>query len=60
MGGGNDECEIIQEQVITNGAWHFFFVVTAGLLKRTRIIEQIPRHSDIEENLARNISKNLS
>ena len=26
----------------------------------TGIIEQIPRHSDIEENLARNIIKNLS
>jgi len=27
---------------------------------KTGVIEQIPRHSDIEENLARNIIKNLS
>jgi len=27
---------------------------------KTGIVEQIPRHSDVEENLARNIIKNLS
>jgi len=27
---------------------------------KTGIIEQIPRHSDVEENLARNIIKHLS
>jgi len=27
---------------------------------RTGVIEQVPRHSDIEENLAKNIIRNLT
>ncbi|MCL2243361.1 MAG: type II toxin-antitoxin system HicA family toxin [Treponema sp.] len=40
---------------VRHGGKHDIYVIPG-----TGEIEQVPRHSDIEENLARNIIKNLS